>query len=383
MPVVLMLLMDPFEHDPRVEKEATSLTQAGHPVTVLAWNRFGTSKDIEERNGVRIERVRVLSPRGSRWRAVYRLLGVLGWMLWRSLRTPHDVLVCHEMHTWPVGWLLKLLRPRHRVIFDAHEPYAEQIVGVLPHASRLRRPLLWAEGLLARSADVVVTVSPLMLERYRRMGVRRLEYLPNVPRLQAPPGAPPRPAVRAAPFVIGRLGVIAPRYSGVEPLVNIVARVNELGVDVKLVLGGPITNGWEAGFQALLACNQSYVQYVGIVPIDEVMSYVASFDLVASLFEPLQPKAPYGYSTKIFEAMAAGVAVLTTRGAEDQFLVADAGCGLVVDYPFNIDAVAREVAALLPDESRRRAYGARGQAAVRERFNWAQYEGAFLNLFRS
>jgi len=70
--VVLILHMDPFEHDPRVEKEAMSLVEAGHGVTVLAWNRFGTSRAAETRRGVQIERVRVLSPRGSRWRATYR-----------------------------------------------------------------------------------------------------------------------------------------------------------------------------------------------------------------------------------------------------------------------------------------------------------------------
>jgi len=177
--------------------------------------------------------------------------------------------------------------------------------------------------------------------------------------------------------------VISPRYSGIEPLVEIVTRINELDVPTRLMLGGPITNGWEDGFRKLVARHPQHVEYVGIVPTERVISCLVSCDIVANLFEPLQPKSGYGYSTKIFDAMAAGITVLTTRAAEDQFLVADVDCGLAVDYPFNIDALVREVVALLQDEPRRRAYGTRGQAAVKERFNWAAYESGFLKLFES
>ncbi len=79
--------------------------------------------------------------------------------------------------------------------------------------------------------------------------------------------------------------------------------------------------------------------------------------------------------------MAAGVPVLTSRTAEDQFLVSENGCGLVVDYPFDIDAVAEQVATLLKDESRRRDYGLRGLEAVRDRYNWQAFETGFTELF--
>lgn len=382
-PLVLMLLMDPFEHDPRVEKEARTLVQAGFRVTVLAWNRFGTSLGVELRDGIRIERFRVLSPRGSKWRAMPRLTWVLAWMFWRGLRAPYAALVCHDLHTWPVGWVLKRVRPRRRVVLDAHEPYAEQILGILPSLAPVRRPLLWAERTLARGADVLLTVSPLMVERFAAMGVKRIYYLPNVPRHRAVLRSSGTVGHSESPaYVIGRIGVISPRFSGIEPLVKVVVEVSRLGVPVRLVLGGPVMNAWEPEFRRMIDRYSGLVCYLGPISTEKAESEIRSFDLLANLFEPLQPKARFGYSTKIFDAMAAGVPVLTSRTAEDQFLVADTGCGLVVDYPFDIQAIARDVAALLKDEPRRRQYGQKGQEAVERSYNWSIYERGLVDLLQ-
>lgn len=379
-PLVLMLLLDPFETDARVEKEAASLRRAGFRVALLGWNRFGTSARREVRAGVSVERLDLRCPRGSRWRAVLRVPIVLAWMLWRCLGTSYQALICHELYTWPVGLLMKGLRRRQRVIFDAHEPYTEQIMGILPEARWVESPLRHVEAFLARSADSLVTVSPLMMARFREMGVEHLHYLPNVPQLGH--GTVARP-VRVTPgrYVIGRIGVISPRYSGIEALLQVAQHVNTLGVATRVVLAGPVMNAWEPTFRTVLARYGSIVEYLGTVPPDRVPEVLATFDLMASLFEPIQPKAPFGYSTKIFDAMALGVPVLTSRTAEDQFLVGDTGCGLVVDYPFNVAAIARLVAAFLLDARRRQECAERGLRAVRT-LNWEAYEGEFVALAR-
>src|SRR5439155_21449272 len=64
----VMLLFDPYQRDARVEKEAATLVGAGYRVTVLAWNRFGTSDPHEERDGSEIERASIPFPSGDKWR---------------------------------------------------------------------------------------------------------------------------------------------------------------------------------------------------------------------------------------------------------------------------------------------------------------------------
>ena len=55
---ILMLLSNEYRPDPRVRKEAMTLHDAGHEVTVLCWNRSLKALDHQDDGGVRIERVR-------------------------------------------------------------------------------------------------------------------------------------------------------------------------------------------------------------------------------------------------------------------------------------------------------------------------------------
>lgn len=371
---VLMLLMDPYERDARVEKEAKTLVQFGHRVTVLAWNRFGTSKSEEVRDGARIERVTVLGPSGSRWRLLWRYPRVYWWFLRRGLRTPYDVLICHDIQTWPVGWVLKVLKRRFTV-FDAHEPYAEQIGGILPSTRRFVPWLRRFEGYLARRASLVITVTPLMLERSRNLGLRRVFYLPNVPATPPCGDALRRPADGC--FVLGRIGSMTPNYSGVEPLIEVARLLRSRGIPVHLVLGGPIMAGWESRLRAIIGECDGFVEYIGVVPVSDVLQWVARFDVMASLRDASPMKARYGWSSKIFDAMAVGTPVVTTPVGEDGDLVRETQCGEVLPATFGIDELAERLTALWRQPELRRRYGENGRLAYRERYNWAAYESAF------
>src|SRR5205823_3353597 len=102
----VMLLFDPYQRDARVEKEAATLVGAGYRVTVLAWNRFGTSDPHEERDGSEIERASIPCPSGAKWRILWRFPRLYWWCFKRALAIPYDVLIAHELVTWPLGWAL-------------------------------------------------------------------------------------------------------------------------------------------------------------------------------------------------------------------------------------------------------------------------------------
>ena len=378
-----MLLLDPYERDARVEKQAGTLVRAGFEVTVLAWNRFGRSLERELRDGTVIERVSIPSPSGSKWTFLLRLPALYWWFLQKGLRADYDVLVAHELYTWPVGLLLRLIR-RKKTIFDAHEPYAEQIVGILPAALPFQAWLRRLEALLARRADLLMTVTPRMVTRYRNMGVRRIFYLPNLPRFRSPvPPSGSGGGPRSDVLVIGRIGSITPRYSGVEPLIDLGKTLRGRGVPVRVVIGGPVMSGWEPEFRKLIADCADYIDYIGVVPVSQVLGLVAQFHVVLSLRDGNTPKAEYGYSTKIFDAMAVGVPVISTPVGEDPYLVGETECGEIVPCPVDIDELADRVVALWRDESRRRRYGENGIKAVRDRYSWDAYEPAFLAEFRT
>ena len=379
-PLVLMIVADAFEHDPRIEKQAATLLKYGFDVTVLGWNRFGTSRGDEVRAGVRIRRATILNPRGSGWRTLIRLPRLFWWFLRTALHTPYDALVCHDMFTWPVGWMLRLLT-RRRTVFDAHEPYAEQLVGILPGVGSVVGLLRACEGFLARRADALITVTPALVDRYRLMGIQGVFYLPNVPSLTAfIPVELDRSPRRHTPFVIGRVGGISPGYSGIEPLIEIGRELRGRGLDVRIVLGGPVMKGWDAAFEGLLQGARSFVRYVGIVPYARLPEVTREFDLVASLREGVLPETVYGISTKLLDAMALSIPVVSTRVGEDQELVARTGAGILIDYPISIRGSADAIENLIRDSELRRALGANGRRAVARELNWEHYEGDYCSL---
>jgi len=86
----------------------------------------------------------------------------------------------------------------------------------------------------------------------------------------------------------------------------------------------------------------------------------------------LSVPATYGESFGLYvlEALAAGVPVVQPRHAAFPELLAATGGGVLCE-PDDPGSLAAELEALLLDEPRRAALGARGQAAVRERFTSA------------
>ena len=59
---ILMFVSNDVVHDPRVLKEARALIGAGHEVTAIGWDRSGSLPEKDERQGLRIHRVKT---RGS------------------------------------------------------------------------------------------------------------------------------------------------------------------------------------------------------------------------------------------------------------------------------------------------------------------------------
>jgi glycosyltransferase involved in cell wall biosynthesis len=267
-------------------------------------------------------------------------------------------------------------------VFDSHEPHAEQLVGLFPALAPLLPLFRSFEGFLARRADALMTVTPWMVERFRAMGVDRTFYLPNVPRLPAGAVGLPRHWSRppGAHFVIGRLGTITPRWSGVEPLLALGDELRRRGLPVRLVLAGRVMRGWEGQFQQLVRDRLDFVDYLGIIPVSEVAAIISECDLVASLRERGAANSECGFSTKIFDAMAAGVAVLSSRIPEDDMLVASTSCGILVDNPRETSRCADLVMHLAGDRDGLLQLGRNGRRAVEERYNWERYEPEFLSL---
>ncbi len=175
---IAMIVTNRYDPDPRVQKEAASLVQAGHRVVVYAFDRQGEIEAREERlQGVEIRRLR---PRVSDYgRVVPVLLGLSAFgaeVRRQLLRDPPDALHCHDHDTCFIGyWWQKWgaraagqqratakVERRGLFVFDVHDLYWTRLLSA--SSNRLLRragaKLLQAsDRFYARAADLLITAT--------------------------------------------------------------------------------------------------------------------------------------------------------------------------------------------------------------------------------
>ncbi len=112
--------------------------------------------------------------------------------------------------------------------------------------------------------------------------------------------------------------------------------------------------------------------FVGVVPREDVLAAFAESAVFAyaSEFE--------GFGLALLEAMAAGLPFVSTPAGAAPDLAA-LGAGVVVD---DAGALGGSIRALLDDEPRRVAMGARGRAAA-ARFTWSEVAARYLDVYEA
>ena len=138
--------------------------------------------------------------------------------------------------------------------------------------------------------------------------------------------------------------------------VDAVVRVNAEGVSCKLLFLGRtrpnralIDRRRDDRFSLLLERGGPHVSANGDwVPYRERLSWLRSGKIAIMLHRPTG-EAEYSIRTRLFDAIAAGIPVIATRGGFAADLVEREGLGLVVP-PGNVDSVAAAIKKLLLDD---------------------------------
>ncbi len=371
-----MLLDNAFLPDPRVANEARSLARAGYQVTILAWDREGERPAVEWWDGVRVER---FGPRSRHHlgssQALYLL--VFWWRaFWRLLGARVDVVHCHDFDTLPVGYAAAALKGC-RLVYDAHESYADMLgANVAPWIKRLTSRV---ERLLIGRADAVLTVGDLLAADLRERGARRTWVVGNWKPLEEfafEPGELDRWRREAAPeahLLVVYIGWLnADR--GVAPLLEAVERSD--GVALLIGGDGPLV---PQASEAAARCPR--IRCLGFVDPSRVPLYTSVADVVYHGIDPRNLNARFSAPNKLFEALAAGKAVVCNDCGELGRIVRAEGCGVVV-AELSAEHLAAAFRDLL-DPARLAACQARAREAGRERYNWAKAEAALLGLYAS
>jgi glycosyltransferase involved in cell wall biosynthesis len=371
---VAMLLHKSVQYDSRVRREARTLVEAGHAVTVV---------ELEPAAAGRLDgftRVSASPPSWVRRALPFQLYRVvfLGAFLLRLLRLRPDVVHAHDAAMLLPG-LLGARLTRARLVYDSHE----LATGVPYRDGRWAAFVRAIERIAVPRADAVITVTEGIAERMQALyGLRqRPAVVRNVTELTAP--AAPTGALRARlgiegePLILHQ-GAPAPDRGGEQ----LIVAMAELPAAHLVFLGSSPFSGYEDGLreQAAAAGLADRVHFLPSVPLERLLEHTADADVGVSLLQDSCENHRLALPNKVFEYVAAGVPIVVSALPELIRLVEENGIGWTVP-PADPAALAERLRAALAE----RGDPARAERLARaaEALSWARERGRLEAVYRS
>ena len=291
-------------------------------------------------------------------------------MFREALRENADVYHFHDPELLRVG--VKLKRRGKTVIYDVHESITDTITDRDYMPMPMLRALARAAGRLdrrwAKQMDAIVTVTPFLASRYESYGCRTVMVC-NFPSLDDFP--PPDDADREISMCCSGARVDYSR--GFVEMVEAAQRT-----DLPLHVFGVMHDAMERELEA--RDKKHLVRTYGFVSPEEVRRQMYA-SLIGMVVEHATGNAVNAYCVKLFEYMAAGMAVVSSDIPLWRETVEETGCGICVD-PKDIDAVTEAVRRLAGDPEEARRMGLNGRRWAEKKYNWAHEEAKLLALYR-
>lgn len=374
---VTMLVRNAFTHDSRVEKEARSLTEAGHAITVVAEGRRGLPSR-EERDGYRVLRVPrpAIAVRGLRLLAYLRLLEA------ELVATAPQVLHAHDSDALsPVASAARRLRIPF--VLDAHELWLGRRVRGRSAAYGALFQIYYraVERRHVSEAAAHITVSAAIAQYLqRRYGVDSV-LVPNYPELEAArsvidlrslPGGEGIPSDAA---IILHIGSAMPGR-GVPELIRAMEEVPE----GHLVLLGPGPAGDDMRRLALSRGLRDRVHILEPVPTSDVVAAASAATIGVAPIIPETPNNAASMPNKLFQYLAAGLPVVVSALPQLQEVIHQSGAGVTVDSR-NPQAISAAIRELLADRPRLAALGRHARTAFEDRYNWSVSATALIDVY--
>lgn len=182
---------------------------------------------------------------------------------------------------------------------------------------------------------------------------------------------------RKVVLFVGRLSV----KKGVDKLLHAVKKVMDVRSDVALVVvgskwyGNNSTDEYSESIMELSKSLKGPIVFTGFLPPPEVPAHYTMGDVFVCPSQWNEPLARVHY-----EAMAAGLPIITTNRGGNAEVVKGYGNGIVIEDYSNVDAFADQIIRLLGDAEKALEMGQRGRQLAEEKYSWKRVADELLRL---
>ena len=385
--VLIIVENAPVPFDPRVWKEAVSLSQNAYEVTVLCPRDKGYERRHEVLDGIHIYRHPMPREGSGLFGYLFEYACALFWQFlyawWIYVRRGFTVIQgCNPPdNIFLVALPYKLLGVKY--IFDHHDANPELYIAKFAKTGALYKVLLGLEKLTYWFSDVVICTN----SSYRDLAVTRGGVDPedtfivrNGPDLESFKAAPPNGALKyGKAYLIGYVGNMG-EQDGLDILVDVAAHIKRSGrrdVHFTCVGGGPGL----AHLQKLIRDKdvEDIFNSTGRIPENQLLEILSTADVCVN---PDKPCEMNDISTmiKIMEYMALGKPIVQFNLKEGRFSAGEASL-----YSDNHDLVtdfSNKILWLLEHPDERQRMGEFGRRRVEQQLAWEYSVGNLLAAYQ-
>lgn len=352
-------------------KEARSLSEAGHDVTIVEHHEEDVVRDEIEIAALGTYETR--RERMTNVVAAYR----------RASSIDADVYHFHDPELLPIGVALSLTTDA-KVIYDVHEDFDNQIKfkDWIPELIKplVEHSIVPIQSLCARRFDAVVAANEWIAADFEERG-HEVTTVGNFPMTNEVTIADVTDEVDHE-YILSFVGNIDDTH-GLLDMIDVTERLRDRGYDVGLWVIGPVNDPLERQAEERIAAADldSHVRLFGHVDYEQMFSYLAASDVGLMLVD--QDLYEHGLSNKMFEYMYAELPVVANATVSTRKYIPD-DVGRHVEDGSDREAQTDAIASILDlSQEERDEMGARGRKHVLENCSWEQEAEKLVALYDS
>ncbi len=366
-----MILSNSFMVDPRVHKEAKTLVENGHEITVIVWDRRREYKTEDTVDNIRLIRIhnkgllKILQKDLFRnplwWRKAYKK----GLEIYKK-DFKFDIVHCHDLDTLQSGvWLKEKLGTK--LVYDAHELWGHLIEKNVPKF--VVKKAFSMEKKLVKKTDHIITVSTPFMEYFKTITNKPITLVMNCKDLIYPKYEPPK----EKKFTLLYIGGMKKQRFFPE-IIDIMGKLQ----NVQLILAGKT----EDLYHEMKNYSKKYnnIKFLGTIPTEEILPLTRSAHANFIIVNPTSKHYQKTLFNKQFEAMVCGRPIIATKGTFAGEMTEKLKCGINVEY--NEESVKKTIIQLRDNPSLSEELGKNALKAAKDKYNWEKEKKKLLTVYK-
>lgn len=368
---IAMILTNGFDPDPRVYKEAKTLTKLGHSVEILCWDRSGKYIDKPEENleGFKVKRFFGNAVYGTGYKQISKFLDFKNDILNYIKGNKFDAIHCHDFDGLFIGDIINN-KLKLKLVYDEHDlfyTYFSGRKGIINNF--ISKFIVLKEKMILKKVDAHIVVTPKMYELYKKANSNT--YVVN--------NAPYKGLftdIEKTPYEKLRIGFIGSvrYYKELKTLIEVSQKFKS---DIEIIING---NGICIDELRSFAKDFDNVKITGGYSIKELENLYKNIDITYAFYPSFE--GAISMPNKFFESIITETPIIANSNTEFGYEVNKLGIGYSVSEE-NLAEDLENVLSKLTSDKRSLELMIENMKNNKEDFYWEANEKTLDSLYKS